>query len=405
MRAIRGLSAFVLAAGLMACQPTSDAASSYVTAVAEIGDVRDVVPATGILIAPGGAEVRAQTTGIIARVLVEEGDWVEAGQLLATLQAATVEQTHDEAAATGAAAQAAVRQAEVAVRNRRADRDRTAALVERGFSSRAALAAANGAVEQAEAALDQAQAEARASGARMARAASDATASEIRASVAGVIALSRARPGLQVSPADAQPLFQTVRGLDEMQLEILIPEPDMGRVGTDSRVSFTVDAYPDLRNDATLISIGQAPVREGRFVSYRALASAPNPGGQLLPGMSASVELVRADSRRVMRIPARAIYFRPENYMPPLTDEELEALQREFHGNMNLVRAAAGGSEFGRLFRRGKRLIFSLRDGELVRHEVTIGAETDEFVEVREGLQGGEVIVVGRRPPPEPTAR
>jgi HlyD family secretion protein len=167
----------------------------------------------------------------------------------------------------------------------------------------------------------------------------------------------------------------------------------------DSRVTFTVDAYPSIRHDAQLESIGKAPLREGRFVSYRALATVTNPVGQLLPGMSASVELTRADSRQVMRIPARALIFRPRNYLPPMSPEELERQKRASGGDMSLVRAGADGAEFGRLLRQGKRLVFSLRNGELVRHEIRIGAETDEFVEVTEGLRGGEMIVVSHRPP------
>jgi hypothetical protein len=52
------------------------------------------------------------------------------------------------------------------------------------------------------------------------------------------------------------------------------------------------------------------------------------------------------------------------------------------------------------LYREGRFLVFSLKDGELVRHEVRVGAETDEFIEITEGLKGGEVIVVGHRPLP-----
>lgn len=57
-------------------------------------------------------------------------------------------------------------------------------------------------------------------------------------------------------------------------------------------------------------------------------------------------------------------------------------------------RAAAGGAEFGRNLRRGVRLIFLLENGEPVRREVRVGAETDEFIEVLDGLRPGEVVIV-----------
>lgn len=381
-----------------ACQRGQAEEGQYLTAVSEIGDVRDVVPATGVLLSPGGSEVRAQTQGVIERVLVKEGEQVAAGALLATLKASTVAIAQEEARASASASDAAIRQAQAALANAMAERDRLKSLVDRGFASSAALARAEGLVSQARAGLDAARAEAGSAAARMRRAATEATSMEIRASVGGKVTFSRARPGLQVSPSDPLPIFQTADRTDELILEIQIPEPDMGRVSMDSRVSFTVDAYPDTRNDAVLTSIGSAPLREGRFVSYRALARAINPGGILLPGMTASVELVRADSRRVLRIPARAIYFRPADYMPPLTPEKRRALEKEFGGDEGMMRAAAGGEEFGRLLRSGRRLIFALEDGKLARREVRVGAETDEFVEITSGLRAGETIVVRLRP-------
>lgn len=366
----------------------------YLTAVAEIGDVRDVVPATGVLIANGSAEIRAQEPGVIAVVYVEEGDRVQAGQVLARLEAPSRGPIRDEAVASGAASSAAVAQARVALRTAEAERSRRKTLVDRGFVSPVALEAADSEVAQARASLNRSLADSRAATARIRLTAAEATSSEIRAPLAGTVVMSLARPGLRVSPQDEQPLFQTANGTDQLTLEILIPEPDMSRVSMESGVAFTVDAYPALRNEATLVSIGQAPLREGRFVSYRALARASNPGRQLLPGMSASVELTRANSRRVLRIPARALFFRPKDYMPPLTASELEQHMKRSGGDMSLVRAGADGAEFGRLLREGKRLIFGLEGGELVRYEVRIGAETDEFVEVTEGLNPGRVIVV-----------
>lgn len=393
-----GLCLALCGCGLRETSSADDA--TYLTSVAEIGDVRDVVPATGILLADGAAEIRASEPGVIEAVFVKEGDRVTAGQILARLVAPGLLPVRDEALAATAAAAADVRQAELALKAAEQDRDRRAALMARGFVSSIQLEVANGAVEQAQANLARARADASAAAARVRRAAADATGMDVRAPVAGVVVMSLAYPGLRVTPTDARPLFQTSNGAEELTLEILIPEPDMSRVRTDSRVEFTVDAYPQQRNDAVLLSIGEAPLREGRFVSYRAIADVSNPGGVLLHGMTASVQFIGADAERVLRIPARALYFRPENYLPPLSPEELQNELRETGGDMELVRAGASGAEFGRLYREGRFLVFSLKDGELVRHEVRVGAETDEFIEITEGLKGGEVIVVGHRPLP-----
>jgi HlyD family secretion protein len=399
-RAMALLLGVVLASGLSSCQRSSPQDEAYLTSVAEFGDVRDVVPATGTLTAPGGAEIRAQAAGVIDEVKVREGERVAAGTLLATLKASTVRVTREEEAASAEASAANIRQAQAALANAISERDRLKSLVDRGYASSAALARAEGGVAQARAGLDASRAQAAASAARMRRAASEATITEIRAPVAGIVTFSRARPGLQVAPADSQPLFQTADRTDELDLEVLVAEPDMGRVSMKSQVSFTVDAYPSLRNLATLVSIGSAPLRQGRFVYYRALAKTVNPGGDLLPGMTATVELVRADARNVLRIPARATSFRPPDYFPEMSREARSALEREFNGNPVMMRAAALGTEFGRLLRSGKWMVFVLEGGKPVRREVRIGGETEDYVEILEGLKAGDVVILGARPPP-----
>lgn len=368
--------------------------SPYFTVPAEIGDVRDVVPATGRLIAEGTVDIHAPRPGVISAVYVREGDVVRAGQVLARLSAPTREPAQSEAVALAQTGSAAVREAEIRAQAARDKLDRNRTLLSTGYISAAAVRTAEAEYEQARAALDRARAEQRAASARVALSAAEGRGFDIVAPLAGTIVLVAARPGLQVDPADEQALFQTSQGKDQLTLEILIAESDIGRVGRDSLVSFSVDAYPDIRNMATLTSIGQAPIRDGRFTSYRALATYDNFAGAIIPGMSASVELTRADSRRVLRIPAQAIHYRPRDYMPPVTPERLEALKREHGGDMGLVRAAAGGGEFGRNLRRGVRLIFVLEDGQPVRREVRIGAETDEFIEVLDGLRPGEVVIV-----------
>ncbi|MFO0203841.1 MAG: biotin/lipoyl-binding protein, partial [Alphaproteobacteria bacterium] len=126
-----GLCLALCGCGLRETSSADDA--TYLTSVAEIGDVRDVVPATGILLADGAAEIRASEPGVIEAVFVKEGDRVTAGQILARLVAPGLLPVRDEALAATAAAAADVRQAELALKAAEQDRDRRAALMARGF--------------------------------------------------------------------------------------------------------------------------------------------------------------------------------------------------------------------------------------------------------------------------------
>lgn len=389
----------VMAVLVVACSSTEQKAE-YVTVAAEIGDVRDSVPAMGTLLAEGMAEIRAPRIGVIAVVHVKEGDKVRAGQVLATLSSPTRGPAEDEAAANAAATDATYREAVIALRVAEDQLGRSRTLEARGFVSPTAVRSDETRVEQARAVIERLANERTAARARVRRTSGEGTGSDIIAPLDGVITLATARIGQRVSAEDERPLFQTTQDERKMTLEILIAEADLSRVSEKSQVVFAIDAYPGIQNQATLVSIGRAPIRDGRFVSYRALAEYNNFGNVFRPGMTASVQLIKANARNVLRIPWEALLFSPPDYMPPLPPGMLDALIREHRGDMEMVRASAGGHEFGRGLRNGTRIVFVLENGEPVRREVRVGAETDEFVEVTEGLkQGDEVILKNRTDP------
>ncbi len=393
-RLIAVLLAILFAGAIAGCsQPKSD--SRYATAVAEIGDVRDIVPATGNLVANGGAEIRATRPGIVGEILVQEGQSVRAGQVLARLVSPTRRAARDEASANVEAAEARLHEARIALRDAEEKLNRSRALHERGFVSAASIRNGEADVERARASMERIDSERQATKARLRLTSAAGQDADIVAPLDGVITLAAVRVGQQVSPDDAHPLFQTGQDIRALVLEVMVAESDLPRVTLDSRVRFSVDAYPGVQEDATLVSIGSAPIREGRFVSYRALATVNNWTETLKPGMSASVQLVRADARNTLRIPVRATYFMPADYLSPIPPDVLEQLRREHHGDMHAVRVSARGREFRRLIQEGLRVVFVLDNGEPVRREIRVGAETDDFVEVVEGLETGAVVITG----------
>lgn len=80
--------ALCLTASISACK-TKEKQEIYETFTAGVGDVRDVIQATGTLEAKGAIDIRANTRGVVETVLVKEGDTVRAGQVLARILSAT----------------------------------------------------------------------------------------------------------------------------------------------------------------------------------------------------------------------------------------------------------------------------------------------------------------------------
>lgn len=130
----------VLAATLLACTgktdsvqtPTGKAPVAVVTVPARQGDLEVVLEAVGTVTALASVELKAQTTGVITQVHVREGQFVQAGQLLFTLDARA-----DEANVARLDAQVARSAALLSDAQRQLARSRD--LIARNFISQGAL--------------------------------------------------------------------------------------------------------------------------------------------------------------------------------------------------------------------------------------------------------------------------
>lgn len=186
--------------------------------------VERVISATGTLAARREMPVGvAGEGGMVVRVLVEPGQWVGAGQVLATIDRSVQVQTNEQLAAQINVARADARIAQ-------SELDRSQQLLSRGFVSKADIDrktatrdAANARVRVAEAAL----AESRARTGRL----------DIRAPAAGLVLTRNVEPG-QVVSSGSGVLFRMAKG-GEMELLAQLSETDLAAVGAGTRATVT----------------------------------------------------------------------------------------------------------------------------------------------------------------------
>jgi RND family efflux transporter MFP subunit len=149
--------------------------------------------------------------GMVTNVLVQPGQWVGAGQTLATIERSVQSQE-----AAQLAAQIGVARADASLAQN--ELDRAQALVNRGFVSKADLDRRRAARDAASARVRVAQASYNAARARIGRL-------DIRAPAAGLVLERRVEPG-QVVSAGAGALFRIARG-GEMELLTQLSENDL----------------------------------------------------------------------------------------------------------------------------------------------------------------------------------
>lgn len=177
--------------------------------------VTNIISATGTLAARRDMPVGvAGEGGLVTRVWVQPGDWVRQGQVLVSIDRSVQDQQANQLAAQVVVAQADARLAQ-------AELDRAAALLSRGFISKADIDRRTATRDSARARVAVAIAQLKAGGNSNARL-------DVRAPASGLILARAVEPG-QIVSAGSPALFRLAGG-GEMELKAEMSEADLARM-------------------------------------------------------------------------------------------------------------------------------------------------------------------------------
>jgi RND family efflux transporter MFP subunit len=297
---VAGFALVVLVGGALAWWMLGNKAFAVETAVAVAptasgGAPSAVLQATGYVTARRQATVSAQITGTLAEVLIEEGDRVEAGQVLARLESTAQAATLGQARAQVAQARAQVGEFDARLKQSRRDLKRQQDLVGRKLVSEQATETASTQVASLQAQfvaqqrnVDLAEAQLRSAQVQM-----DYT--TVRAPFAGVIIAKAAQVGEIVSPLSAGGGFTrtgvgTIVDMDSLEVEVDVNESYINRVRASAPAQAVLDAYPDWTIPARVIAIIPTADRGKATVKVRIGLEQKDP--RVLPDMGARVSFL-----------------------------------------------------------------------------------------------------------------
>jgi HlyD family secretion protein len=110
----------------------------------------------------------------------------------------------------------------------------------------------------------------------------------------------------------APTLFTIAEDLRRMQVDANLDEADIGQIEVAQKATFTVDTFPDREFQGKVIEIRKAPETVQNVVTYTVVISTENPNQRLLPGMTASVQIIVDERKDTLKIPNVALRFRPK---------------------------------------------------------------------------------------------
>ena len=295
---------------------------------------------TGEIISPSVVDVSTKVGGRLEAMAledgtrVEEGTAVKRGQLIACIQDADYAAKVRAAVASLDAAKATLRDAERELR-------RTEMLFRDGTATERELDGATAAFERAKAAVSQCTAE------------RDLTEIDLRetkiyAPVDGVVSARCAEPGALVQ---AGTKLATVTEIDSLRFQMNVPTTLYALLALDVGVEIEVDAYPGEKIPAKITRM--YPVADSATRTVRVEAAVDNRERRYVPGMYAVGTVALNRRENVLVLPYEAVVRNVDH-----------------------------------------SFVYVVKDGVAVLTRVTPGIRSDAVVEIAEGLEGGEDVVV-----------
>jgi HlyD family secretion protein len=266
----------------------------------ERGDIQALVSATGTLQAVTTVSVGTQVSGQISALFVDFNDHVKKGQLLARIDPTIAQQGVADAQATLEKAQAEEKQAN-------SDQTRNRQLSSDG------LIAAN-ALEQGGSLLQEADATVKSANVALQRAKQNLSFTAIYAPIDGVVVERNVNNGQTVAASLSAPqLFLIANDLSRMQILALVGESDIEQIQQGQSVNFTVQALPGQTFPGTVEQVRLQSATTDNVVNYTVIVTLENPGGKLLPGMTARVDFLVKSAGNVLKVPNAALRYKPSD--------------------------------------------------------------------------------------------
>ncbi|MBY9067497.1 efflux RND transporter periplasmic adaptor subunit [Hyphomonas sp. WL0036] len=390
----------------------------YQTAEVTKGDIEVSISAAGKVAPKETVTVGAQVSGQLTELLVDAGDLVEQGQLLARIDATIAETNVEGSRAQLKELQASRKQQVATLELAKADAERAKMLFENDAIARADYEAAQSNHTVAVGKLDaiDAQIDRQSSTLRAQQATLEFT--NIYAPVAGTVVSLDAVEGQTLNANQTAPTILSLADLTVMTVETDVSEADVLRVKPGQDAWFSTLGDSTRRWETTVRQILPTPEVLNDVVLYKAMLDIDNPDNLLKPEMTAQVFFVTGSAKDAVLVPVTALQANPERRQRPQGEgrgqqtASAEGRAREGRAQGGFMQAeasepaGAGPQEDSRrkAFTEARKahpdaevatVLVIGPDGTPRPRPVLIGLKTRTQAEVIYGLEAGQTVVTG----------
>jgi len=305
----------------------------------EKGDLAKSVVATGKVEPITKVEVKSKASGIVKKLLVEYGDRVKKGQLLAQLDKIEIEAGVEQSKAALQAAQANLKGAQADYERSKVDAespdipllkrayDRAVQMAKDGVVSESALDDAEKAYKLAinkqnvaraqmtvlQAKIAQSQAQVAQDEANLKQFEEQLSYTDVVSPIDGIVLSRDVEMGDAVSSilvlGSSATLVMTLGDTSEVYVKGKVDESDIGRVYLGQPARIKVESFKDKTFNGVVTKISPMGVEKDNVTTFEVRVSINNPGGELRAEMTANAEIILDEHKNVLQIPEGSIIY------------------------------------------------------------------------------------------------
>lgn len=347
-------------------------------------EVVQTVDATGRIQPRTQIKISADVSARIRRLGVAEGQWVEKGAFLVELERERYVAAVESAEANVRAAQANATLVRENLDRARREFARSQELLARGLESQSEFDARQTARQVEEArhrsALEQVE-QARAS---LKQARDDLAKTTIHAPMSGTVSELHKEAGeIALGSQFQADVILVIADLSEMEARVNVDENDIASIRAGQPAEIQVDALPaetlrgrvaEISSSANSSALGTAEQK----TEFEIRIAITDPPKTLRPGMTATADIVTHTEPRALSVPLQCVALRAVDQLVRKGETRKDAEARFRPDRDGFV-----------------EVVFVVEGGRAVARQVSTGIQSDERIEILDGLAEGEEVVSG----------
>ena len=381
------LTLFIITVGYFVSGSGDEEALRVEVELIQSRDIVHKVNASGKIQPEEAVQITSTITGWITQITVMEGDTVEPGQHLISIDEKQIRPRYNNALSQ-------VKSSEANLRKVQSQMDRTKSLFSQSLISKQEL-------EQVEASYQIALSQSEQANANLLSAEDELSKTRLTAPKHGIVtSITKEEGEMAVGGMFNPGVLMTVADLSRMEVEVDVNENDVVNIEIGDTSEIEIDAYPDTIFYGVVSEIAHTAKSsnmgvQNQVTNFKVKVRMVSVPDKIRPGMSSTVNIITETLAGVISIPIQSLTSRPENYAEKINNKKSENKwnnkddeERVFSKVKPIDVVFILENEFGEEKAPDDKKFAIVRP-------VDVGVSSENHYSVNSGLKLGEMIVIG----------